>query len=81
MSTPPVELLIRDRSSGRIHRRWRQEGSVELLSPEGDNADQAGDYDFVDQAAVDAAPASELCQRCFAEDERYRDDDPSEVPG
>lgn len=77
MSPRPVEVLVRDRSSRRIHRRYRQEGSTELLAYEADNADAAGEADPISQAEVDASPASELCKRCFAEDERYRDDDGS----
>ncbi len=75
--TQPIEVLVRDRSSGRIHRRYRQEGSTALMAYEADNADEAGDFDLIEQAQVDAAPAEALCKRCFAEDERYRDDDGS----
>lgn len=77
MSPQIIEIPVRDRSSGRIHKRFRQEGSVELASYEADNADEAGDFDLIDQATVDAAPSDALCKRCFAEDERYRDDDGS----
>lgn len=75
--TQPIEVLVRDRSSGRIHRRSRYEGSTALMAYEGCNADTAGEFDLIDQATVDAAPATALCKRCFAEDERYRDDDGS----
>lgn len=71
--TQPIEVLVRDRSSGRIHRRYRQEGSTELLSYEADNADTAGDFDLISEEELAATPAHLICKRCFAEDERYRD--------
>lgn len=79
----PIEILVRDVSSGRVHKRFRLEGSTELLSYEADNADEAGEAVPISQEDVDAAPAHLLCRRCFAEDERYRDvpeDDASTPP-
>lgn len=73
MSPQPIEIIVRDLSSGRIHKRFRQEGSTALLSYEADNADEAGEAAEISGVELDAAPAHLLCKRCFAEDERYRD--------
>ncbi len=58
------EVLTRDLSTGRIHKRYREEGSTELFSLEADNLDEAGAFEEVDRSVLDD-PDGDLCQRCF----------------
>lgn len=61
----PLSLvLVRDRSSGRIHRRVRIEGIPGLLSYESDNADLAGVFDVIPDLAT-VSDELDLCRRCF----------------
>ena len=62
-----LEILTRDLSSGRIHKRWRVEGTTPWMTYEACNADEAGDYEFVDDNAIADVPHDALCKRCFAE--------------
>lgn len=58
------QVFTRDRSSGKLHRRYRTpDGS--LASVEADNLDDAGVYDIVDASVVEAADQGQLCERCF----------------
>ena len=59
------EVITRDLSSGRIHRRWRHEGLRGLSSFEACNLDQGGKYEEIDEATVAEADESALCRRCF----------------
>jgi hypothetical protein len=61
----PVSIvLIRDRSSGRIHRRARIEGITGLMAYEADNADQAGVFDVIPDLST-VSDDLDLCGRCF----------------
>ena len=57
------EVLTRDVSSGKVHKRYRTE-SGELATLEGDNLDQAGAYEVISAEQL-ADSAAELCERCF----------------
>ncbi len=59
------EVIIQDESSGRVHKRYRSEGSKALASHEADNADDAGSYVVLTPAEVEAIEADAFCQRCF----------------
>lgn len=58
----PEEQIIRDRSSGRIHRRVRLGDGWASL--EADNLDQAGAFD-VNTVPLDEIDPADLCERCF----------------
>ena len=60
-------VIVRDRSSGRIHKRFRLDGQTELAAFEADNADEAGLADEITEAELADAPGEALCKRCFAE--------------
>lgn len=62
-----VELLTRDLSSGRIHKRWRPGGddTHALASYEACNADSSGGYEIIDDNAIADVPHDALCKRCF----------------
>ena len=63
----PVSIVLtRDRSSGRIHRRFRVEGIEGYASYELDNLDQAGAYDVIPDLST-VGDEGELCKRCFGE--------------
>lgn len=59
------EILTRDLSTGRIHRRAMLEGVPTPQSFEADNLDQAGPYEVVTAEALVNAEPGELCERCF----------------
>jgi hypothetical protein len=63
----PLEVIVQDVSSGRIHKRYRVEGQKELLSYEADNADEAGEAIELDRAAIGDTPHDAFCKRCFPE--------------
>ena len=63
----PVEILTRDLSSGRIHKRYRLGES--LLTDERDNLDDAGAFDIITQAELADASPGDLCERCFPQRE------------
>ena len=63
----PVEVIVRDLSSGRFHKRIRVEGQTELASWEGCNADSAGAYQVVDSATWSSSFPGVFCKRCFPE--------------
>ena len=56
-------VLLRDRSSGRIHAAVRRAGT--LLTAEGCNLDDAGARDEITAAQLAEADAADLCMRCF----------------
>lgn len=60
---PGDDVLTRDVSSGRIHRRIRIGDN--LATMEGCNLDQAGAYTVVGADALANAEPGELCERCF----------------
>ncbi|MBU2166669.1 MAG: hypothetical protein KKF88_02415 [Alphaproteobacteria bacterium] len=57
-------VLTRDKSSGHVHKRIRLGDGLATL--EGDNLDDAGQYEVLITLA-DVDPA-DLCKRCFPED-------------
>lgn len=57
------EVLTRDKSSGRVHRRFQIPGSSALITFEGDNLDAAGDYEIIDN--LDGVELEDKCKRCF----------------
>jgi hypothetical protein len=65
--TYPVVVLVRDRSSGRIHKRFRDHENGPLSAYEGDNADDAGEFDEVTFADVERASREDMCLRCWPE--------------
>lgn len=60
---PGDDVLTRDLSSGKLHRRIRIGDN--LASIEADNLDQAGPYEIVTADALEHAEPGELCERCF----------------
>lgn len=60
---PGDDVLTRDLSSGRIHRRIRVGDN--LYTAEADNLDQAGEYEVVTADVLDTVEPGELCLRCF----------------
>ena len=59
----PVEILTRDLSSGKIHRRIVVEGGY--MSLEADNLDDAGEFEIATAGDLERAEPGELCERCF----------------
>lgn len=59
------EVFTRDRSNGRVHKRYRVAGAEKLATREGCNLDQAGAYDEIDEAAVAATNPALLCGNDF----------------
>jgi hypothetical protein len=55
-------LVIRDLSSGRYHRAFREGDN--LATFEGDNLDQAGEYEIVPEVP-EGVEYHLLCQRCY----------------
>ena len=55
------EVLTRDLTSGRIHRRIAVPGGYATL--EGDNLDEAGEFEVI--TTLDNAEKGDLCERCF----------------
>lgn len=62
-------VYVRDASSGRVHRRFREDGQKTLASYEACNADSAGAYSVLTDAELEATKADDLCGRCFPPDE------------
>ena len=60
---PGDDVLTRDLSSGRIHRRIRIGDN--LASIEADNLDDAGEYEVITADTLEHAEPGELCERCF----------------
>jgi hypothetical protein len=58
------DVLTRDLSSGKIHRRVAVEGGYATL--EADNLDEAGEFEII--TSIDNAEPGELCERCFPPD-------------
>ena len=58
------EVLTRDKSSGRIHRRYVG-ASGKLYALEQDNLDDAGDYEVVTADVLANAEPGQLCLNCF----------------
>ena len=58
------EVLTRDLSSGRIHRRYPTP-SGDLATIEADNLDAAGEYEVITSDDLANAEPGELCTRCF----------------
>ncbi len=59
------EVIIQDESSGRVHKRYRSEGSRSLASHEACNADSSGRFLELEAGEVESVEADALCQRCF----------------
>ncbi len=58
-------VYTRDLSSGRIHARYRVEGSTKLATREGCNLDEAGAYEIVDGVFVATSNPVLLCASDF----------------
>lgn len=70
MTDEKVDIVhVRDTSSGRVHKRFRVEGSHQLASFEGDNADTAGAYSVLTDAELAEVERDSLCRRCFPPEE------------
>lgn len=63
--TEPV--LTRDLSSGRVHKRYPTE-SGGMATLEGDNLDQAGEYEVITAEQLADVEPGELCENCFPSD-------------
>jgi hypothetical protein len=61
-------VFTRDRSSGRVHRRY-QAPSGRLASLEEDNLDDAGEYDRISEAEANATERGLRCRNCFPDDD------------
>lgn len=61
-------VIVRDVSSGRVHKRFRVEGTRQLASFEGDNADTAGAYSVLTLAELENVEHADLCRRCFPDE-------------
>jgi hypothetical protein len=57
------EVLTRDISSGKIHRRVQVPGGYASL--EADNLDTAGEFEMVTSEQLSNAEPGDLCERCF----------------
>lgn len=57
-------FLTRDKSSGRVHKRVTL--GTGLASLEGDNLDQAGEYEVI--PSLDGVAPDDLCRHCFKPD-------------
>ena len=57
-------VIVRDASSGRVHRRFRSEGG-RLASLEECNADSSGAYSVLTDAEAAATEADDQCRHCF----------------
>lgn len=62
-------VYVRDRSSGKVHKRFRMAGSTELSSFEADNADESGAFDELPYSELTSLPAGSLCRRCWPDPE------------
>ena len=61
-----IEVIVRDVSNGRYHKRFRSEGSDELASYEACNADSAGAYEIVAEGELgDVTERDGYCRRCW----------------
>lgn len=60
---PGDDVLTRDVSSGRIHRRIRVGDRLATL--EEDNLDSAGEYEIITYEQMQTAEPDQLCLRCF----------------
>jgi hypothetical protein len=58
-----TEVLTRDLSSGRIHRRTLVDGKPQSF--EADNLDQAGEFETITADDLSNAEPDDLCIRCF----------------
>ena len=68
MAVKTVEAEVvytKDRSSGRVHERYRIEGSEKLTTREGCNLDEAGAYDEITEAEMLATNPALLCRNDF----------------
>lgn len=61
--TEGKEVVWRDTSSGRLHRRYLVNGQV--MAYEADNADAAGEGVIVGYDVLERAEPGELCKRCY----------------
>ncbi len=59
------EVIIQDESSGRVHKRYRSEGSRTLASYESCNADSSGRFLVLEPGEAETVEADTLCERCF----------------
>lgn len=60
---PGDDVITRDISTGRIHRRIRVGDN--LASIEADNLDDAGEYEIITADTFETAEPEQLCLRCF----------------
>ena len=58
-----TEVIVRDVSSGRLHRRTLVNGQMQSF--EADNSDQAGEVVVVSEDVLATADPADLCKRCF----------------
>lgn len=60
-------VYVRDVSSHRVHKRFKEEGVRGLYSHEADNADSSGAYEVLTDAEFESVEHDMLCRRCFPE--------------
>jgi hypothetical protein len=60
-------VLVRDVKTGRIHKRFREDGVRGLFSHEAEAPDTSGAYAVMTQAEVEIAERDDFCRRCWPE--------------
>lgn len=63
-----IEVLVRDVTNNRVHRRYRREGERALYSRE-DEHDSSGAYVVLTDAEATEIEVGDLCRRCFPGEE------------
>lgn len=57
----------RDKSSGRYHKRYYDTDTGKFASYEGDNLDEAGDFEVTKWVDIEEADPKDKCRNCFPE--------------
>lgn len=68
MAETATVVIVRDTSSGRVHKRFLVEGTHQLAAYEGCNADQSGAYSVLTDAEAENVERDAQCRRCYPED-------------
>jgi hypothetical protein len=62
----PVETVyVQDVKTGRVHKRFHEEGVRGLYAYEAETVDTSGAFAVLTQAEMERIPAEALCRRCF----------------
>ena len=65
---PVTTVHVRNTKTMRVHKRFREEGSLILASYEGDNADSTDHIEVLTDAEFERVEADDRCRRCFPEE-------------